>query len=476
MFDVENRDLLSKFQNTNSLNKADSNGRYVNRSYATGSNNNDRDSVILNNAQNGKTSEKPAREEKKQYGFLDMTWDIFKNITGIGKKSVNTAAPAKNMTECETQTATQVPVIHSENPNNALDIKYEEISKLSISEKRNMIADLEIENTGAFDSSINKLVKSMGIDTRPLAKDVKAGFYDALSSIERKDSSFRTFDFENPNFKIDLRYPREKFIQDIDKITSDLSEQDRNTVCGYFGFEMKNVFNNKVINGYPSDLNNGGELAEIQNPELKKTIEKMRPLVKEFSENNEVKIQGEVELSKEMNKIIKAFPEFLTEIGKKQHGTHNFTLDIHSLKVLQGVINNPDFEKLPQNDKTALKIVALFHDITKRENLNDKLHPKESAFDIKYLLQKLELDENEKQKIYKIAKNHNWLEMYNKKGAAIIPNIAYELKNGNDFKMACILTEADLKAVQRNEQFYSWYKADFERGKQEVGQFVDKIK
>lgn len=469
MFDVNNKNLPSEIQSANNISRTNSNNECTNQKYIHRLNTNNSDCICLQNTQSSNNS--PA---KSQCGFFEMTWDIFKNIIGIGKRTTNTSA--FSVKEPEVITAQTPLKIAEEQSIQSEKQNMTDISKLSISEKRNLLKKLSAENNENNNKdSIDKIVKSIGIDTRPLTEEIKNGFYEALSSIDSKDSKFRTFDFENPDFKIGLEYSRENFIKDIDEITSHLSEQDKNTVCGYFGFELTNVYSHKVINGYPSILNNGDELEKIQNPELKETIEKMQPLVKDFSENNKIKIDEEHEVSKEMNKIIKAFPEFLTEIGKKQHGTHSFTLDIHSLKVLQGVINNPDYEKLPQNDKTALKIVALFHDITKREWINDKLHPLESALDIKYLLQKLDIDESEKEKIYKIAKNHNWLELYNKRGSEIIPEIADELKNGNDFKMACILTEADLKAVQRNGMFYKCFKNDLERGKDEVGEAVDKL-
>ena len=373
---------------------------------------------------------------------------------------------------------------------------------LTISQKRTLLKDLIKENNKLFRkncdymkiadcgiiprnkeeycSLIPRLVKSIGISTNELASDVKKGFYEAMSSIEKPNSKFRSFNFENPNLRIGLAYPRKQFVTDIAEILKPLSKEQRNIVCNYFGFEIISKENKHFMNGYPVNLNNGVELAKINDPNLKQIIEQMRPLVKKFSEENFVSIKGEPELSKEINDIVKAFPEFITEIGKKQHHTRDYTLDIHSLKVLQGVINNPKYEQLPDKDKFALKIAALLHDITKQENLRDVLHPQESAYDVYYLLDKLKLSEDEKLQIYQIVKDHNWLQRYNiednNQRIRVAKDIAFDLRKGNSFEMASILTEADMQAVKRDGKFFDGYSDILKRGEKEVGNYVKQIK
>ena len=387
----------------------------------------------------------------------------------------------------------------------ALLTKYENIKSiesLTISQKRELLKDLIRENTNLFYLQQNsyakiansgvipsnqkeycailpKLVKSIGISTNELADDVKTGFYGALDSIEKPNSAFRKFDFEQKGLRLDLKYPRVKFISDILDILKPLTKEERKIVCNYFGFEINLKDGKDVLNGYPVSLNNGAELAKIDNPRLKEIIAKMRPLVRDFSENNAFFIKGEPQLTSELNAIIRAFPELITEIGKKQHITHDYTLDIHTLRVLQGVINNPKYNNLPDNDKLALKIAALLHDITKQENLIDATHPSESAFDAYYLLQKLNLAEDEKLKIYQIIKDHDWLQRYNSQPymrKEIAQDIAFDLRMGNSFEMASMLTEADMKAVKRNGKFFEGYRDILEQGEKEISDFVKQIK
>ena len=376
------------------------------------------------------------------------------------------------------------------------------VDSLTISQKRRLLKDLVNENSNLFYNKqdymklagcgvlpgnkdeyctlLPRLVKSIGISTNELSDNVKKGFYDTMASIEAPDSAFRNFDFAKQGLKIDLTYPRAKFVSDIADILAPLTKEERNVVCSYFGFEIISKEGKNFMNGYPVNLNNGVEFAKIDSPKLKNIIEKMRPLVKEFSENNSVTIKGEPELSEELNVIIGAFPEFITEIGRKQHHTHDFTLDIHSLKVLQGVVNNPKYDALPDDDKIALKIAALLHDITKQENLRDVIHPSESAYDVYYLLQKLGLSEDEKLKIYQIIKEHNWLQKYNTpddmQRTRIAKDIAFDLRKGNSFEMASILTEADMKAVKRDGKFFEGFQGVMEQGEREVGGYVKQIK
>ena len=53
--------------------------------------------------------------------------------------------------------------------------------------------------------------------------------------------------------------------------------------------------------------------------------------------------------------LIQGFPEFTSIIGKVQHGTHAYTVDIHTLKVLQDVMNDPYYNRLSDMDKTVVK-------------------------------------------------------------------------------------------------------------------------
>ena len=97
-----------------------------------------------------------------------------------------------------------------------------------------------------------------------------------------------------------------------------------------------------------------------------------------------------------------------------------------------------------------------------------------------YLSDKFKLPEDVKLQIYQIVKDHNWLQKYNIKDLnrrkTIAKDIAFDLRKGNSFEMASILTEADMQAVKRNGAFFDGYADILKQGEQEVGEYVRQIK
>ena len=391
------------------------------------------------------------------------------------------------------------------------DRKNLQINELSIAEKRNLMKLLIKYNADLYDttfqkiincdliphdkdsycSTLPKIIKSLGLDTTPLTREVKQNYYKAMDSLADPNGAFMKTNLEDLDFKLELTYPRETFISHMQELMKDLTPQERMKATDYFGFEFRTLADGSfVMNGYPVNINNGAKMAEITDPQTKAVIEKMRPYVKQFSENNKIHIDGNPELAAQLNDIIKAFPEFLTTVGKVQHRTHDFTVDVHTLKVMQGVMSNPRYAKLPEADKRALQIATLMHDLTKAENHIDKTHPAYSAFDTYYLLSKMDMPESERLKIYQIIKNHDWLEQYNKKiknpdgtfrqmtpeeKTEAAKQTAFELRQGNSFEMASILAEADLAGVKRSGEFYEKYKDELVKGNAEVSDLVRQL-
>ena len=391
------------------------------------------------------------------------------------------------------------------------DKKNLQVNELTIEQKRNLMKLLVKYNADLYDqnfhkiincdliphdkdsycSTLPKIIKSLGLDTTPLTREVKQNYYKAMDNLADPNGAFMKTNLEDLDFKLELTYPRETFISHMQELMKDLTPQEKMKATDYFGFEFRTLADGSfVMNGYPVNINNGAKMAEITDPKTKAVIEKMRPYVKQFSENNKIHIDGNPELAAQLNDIIKAFPEFLTTVGKVQHRTHDFTVDVHTLKVMQGVMSNPRYAKLPEADKRALQLATLMHDLTKAENHIDKTHPAYSAFDTYYLLSKMDMPESERLKIYQIIKNHDWLEQYNKKiknpdgtFRQITPEekteaakqTAFELRQGNSFEMASILAEADLAGVKRNGVFYEKYKDELVKGNAEVSDLVRQL-
>lgn len=290
-------------------------------------------------------------------------------------------------------------------------------------------------------------------------------FFKALEEMENPDGAFLNTNLDADLFSIELQYGRHQFIEDIKKAVSNMSDSEKMNATSFFGFAIEEGGGFSTLRGYPS--------IENLNKEDAISHAKVYHYVKEFVSDNEALIKNHPVTTKCLNAIIKTFPEFLTIIGKVQHKTHSYTVDIHTLKVLQGAMKNSLYKTLPLNDRRALQIAILMHDITKKEGEIDKSHPACSARDASFILNKIDIPQEEKSKICLIIRNHDWLERYNKKitSAEEFANI---LKDGNNFKMLCILAEADLRAVQKDGAFYQKYANVLNEGYKEISTLINK--
>lgn len=299
-----------------------------------------------------------------------------------------------------------------------------------------------------------------------IADEVINNFYKALEEMENPDGAFLHTDLEDPSFVIKLQYSRHDFIEDIKRATASLKPSERTNITSFFGFVLEESDGFTTLRGYPS--------IENLNKEDIVSYAKVYHYVKNFVSENQITIKNHPVTSKCLNAIVTAFPEFLTLEGKIQHHTHSYSVDIHTLKVLQGVMQNSTYASLPKDDKRALQMAVLMHDITKKEGEIDKSHPVCSAKDASFIFNKIDMPIEEKKKICLIIRNHDWLERYNK-GITSAQEFAQTLKDGNNFKMLCILAEADLKAVQRGGAFFEKYGSVLHDGCREIGSLIGKV-
>ena len=249
---------------------------------------------------------------------------------------------------------------------------------------------------------------------------------------------------KNLNNGLVLSYSKKDFLGDLSKL---LDNQ-----------EKRQQFSNKTrIQIYENAKGDISSYDGIMNIEKLDKNSKEYDLCHKFFYENNVQT-GNKEFDEMMNKIIKAAPEFINTIGKRQHGTHNYTLDIHQLLVLAESINNPDYKKLSNLDKIMLKSAAIFHDIMKKENTVDKGHQYPSADCARQVANKFFKNEEIKDRFYELVKNHHWLELYSnepdKEFAA--RQTAFNFRRVGDFDIAKIMARSDLKAV--NDYFYDMLK------------------
>ncbi len=309
-------------------------------------------------------------------------------------------------------------------------------------------------------SLLPAIVKSLGVDIRTIEPPSRIKeFNDNMASLSTSLAKLSDTDFASLEIKLD--YSKDKFITDVLDIVKDLSPKERQKVYDYFGFELHHNKNNQTgfsIYGYPINLNNGKKLAEITDPNTKEVVEKLRPYVVKFSEQNPIKCNN-TEVEKLLNDIIDVLPELRTEIGKTQHKTHEYDVFQHSLKVMQKVAQDPKFQTLNESDKKIMMLASLLHDITKGEGYSDKTHASQGSFDTFFIGKKFNLTREEEIKLYTLTRHHEWLGYVNTAKSEDdltkrLQSVAYDLRHDNLFDMALMFTHADLRAVKKDNSFH----------------------
>ncbi len=382
------------------------------------------------------------------------------------------------------------------------------INEIPIYKKKDVLRRLVANNAGLFNISENlskyfpllprnqeeyctllpALVRSLGIETNTLSDEEVKTFYTSIFSLAEALKGLS--DEEFISLDITQEYPKSEFIKDTFSIVRDLTPQERQKVYDYFGFELHynengvqvddNQNNKFSITGYPVNLNNGKKLAQITDPKTKEIIEQLREKVIKFSQDNKINCNNP-KIEELLNNIVGTFPELRTQIDRIQHGAHKYDIMKHSLKVMQKIVQNPDYEKLSESDKRIMLICAMLHDGNKTEGMIDKFHAEESAFDAYYIINKLDLSSEEKIKIYSLIKHHEWLGYVNSKKYKGSPekrqqSAAFDLQYDNLFDMAKIFTIADLKSVKTTDEFYWRYKDDFETHSKAIESYIKELK
>lgn len=163
---------------------------------------------------------------------------------------------------------------------------------------------------------------------------------------------------------IPLKYPRNQFFNDVNQELMNLPKQRQDDVLKQFNL----VKGHGDIDGIPNLLGQIDSSTEAQN--VKKIIEK-------FLLQNESTV-SDPSAKKAFDCIIKGFPEFNMTIGKVQHGTHAYSVDIHSLNVLQKALKHNNYANLSDEGKEVLKLTTLVHDFGKKGNVITNGHAAKS--------------------------------------------------------------------------------------------------
>ena len=345
-------------------------------------------------------------------------------------------------------------------------------NEINFKNKINLLNDLKainayvlqnnIEGFENIGSAITTLESSLEIEdiSLPIDKKDEINFKkDVLRSSEKYTefetvmvSSIPMLEQMNKEEGIPLLYTRNDFLADLNSLCQ--SDEDIDILVQKTGINplFQDGENSNKITGY-NGIIKLDEL-DLDNPKEKQIYN----LMHKFLYENKV-ITKDENFNKQLNTIISACPEFINIIGKRQHGTHNYTLDVHSLLVLAYSINNPAYlSKLNSLDRSLLKVATIFHDIMKQENTVDRGHQNLSSLYSRSILFKIFDSSEILNRIFGLVDNHHWLQEYsespNKENTA--KKLAFKFRMPNDFELAKIMADADLKAV--SPSFYENHK------------------
>lgn len=261
----------------------------------------------------------------------------------------------------------------------------------------------------------------------------------ALSNNNPKANKvFKEFDFaQYGKDGLPLKYSREDFIDNVDDILMDLPTSDRVEILSHYGIE----------NGKFDGLLNNRAFEDLagRSPEFQDAVKKVQTEIDNFTIKNEVDIPDK-EVKEILDGLIKGLPEFTSIIGKQQHGTHAYSVDIHMLKVLQDAMNDPAYSKLSDKSKTVLKFAAILHDIGKSTGVVDPNHFRTSAIYMSSILDKFNLPTEMKHQIIDVVDNHHWFSAFNTDKISA-QDVAAKCRRSGDLEVYKILAKADLANV-----------------------------
>ena len=333
-------------------------------------------------------------------------------------------------------------------------------SELSFSDKIILINEIErlqmlADDKTVFNLELMEVCESLYTTLKPLEID-KTNKFDFIKNVLSSDDECNT-NFENVLIDsidylknldggLQLEYSKKDFLSELVSICP----------CDKLD-EIASKLNIKLIYG-PDGLINYNGIIQLDNLNLDDDLEhKIYYISHKFMYENSISTSNS-ELDNYLNQIIKALPEFINIIGKKQHVTHDHTLDIHILLTLAYAIQNPKYHQLPQKDKSIMKFAILLHDISKQYATVDENHPKQSASYARKISSKIFNSTEIQDRIYELILNHHWSKTINTTSdLETLRNLAFNFRRPNDFNIAQIMADSDIKAV--NDRFYEKYSA-----------------
>ena len=324
-----------------------------------------------------------------------------------------------------------------------------------------------------IDYYIKTLNKMLGekIPVVKVPSNIQQGFLSEFlaNNNQEAENIIKTHDFAQYGKEgIPLKYSRKDFCKNINDLLSMLTVEEQNLLLTHFGIKRGQNYTDGTVN-FDGILNNRSFKDNNVRVEVKDAANGILKEIEKFTVKNESLFE-DAELKNIFDGIIKGCPEFTSVVGKEQHRAHEFSVDIHTLKVLQNSMNNPLYSTLSDKDKTVLKMSILFHDIGKLGGTRDEEHANTSARYAEGILEKIKLPEDIKDRIVNIVQNHHWFAKYNM-GISSAEDVIVRCIHPEDFKIYQIMAKADLENVNKN-----FHLGDISRGAKTQAEFDVYIK
>lgn len=246
---------------------------------------------------------------------------------------------------------------------------------------------------------------------------------------------------------IPLKYSRNNFLSDLKTELDVLPQEQRKQIEDKFDIVLNPTNFNEVgveierIPRIPKD---------VDNTEAEQNVSK---IIKKFTQENETLVENP-ETKKVLDSILQEFPEFTAVVGKKQHRTHQYSVDVHTIKNLQDNLQNPRIQNLDSESKLVLKYSTILHDLGKQfisDVRPDEGHAKLSAKYTAQILERMDLSPKIKSRILNQVEHHHWFKDYNM-GMTSAEGVANLFKTKEDVTIAEIMAHSDLKNV--NDTFH----------------------
>lgn len=297
-------------------------------------------------------------------------------------------------------------------------------------------------------ADINDKIKK-GVKNISTTKEARMKFAELFLSNKnlRAQEILKTFNFDDfASTGLPLKYSREDFNNRMESLLSELTEKEQKILLKHFGIT-------RGVDGFDGLINDSDFSSDNATLKMIEIAKQMQQEIKRFTLENEFLID-DIEAKALLDAILKGIPEFAFYVGKKQHGTHKYTVDIHTLKVLQSAMNNPKYDKLKDNEKTILKISAILHDIGKQGGIVDTGHEEYSASYAKDILKRFSFKPRFSDSIIRTIGNHHWFAAYckNEIPEEAIKIVASMCVEPGTFNIYSILAKADFENV--NETFH----------------------